>query len=57
VHEEADVEHSNLGWQSVARFAEQEKMEDAVVHACEINLRVWQLYMNGIADAGDKESA
>ena len=57
VHEEADVEHSNLGWQSVARFAEQEKMEEAVIHACEINLRVWQMYMNGIADAGDKQGA
>lgn len=54
VHEEADLEHSNLGWQSVARFAEQCKMEDAVVHACEINLRVWQLYFDGIAEAGDK---
>src|SRR5579872_999457 len=27
VHEEADVEHSNLGWQSVARFAERYRME------------------------------
>ncbi len=54
VHEEADVEHSNLGWGAVARFAEQYRMEDAVVHACEINLQVWQLYMNGIAAAGDR---
>ena len=53
VHEEADLEHSNLGWGAVARFAEEYRMEDAAVHACEINLRVWQLYMNGIADAGD----
>jgi pyrroloquinoline quinone (PQQ) biosynthesis protein C len=57
VHEEADVDHSNLGWQSVARFAEQYHMEDAVVHACEINLRVWQLYMNGIAEEGDRTNA
>jgi pyrroloquinoline quinone (PQQ) biosynthesis protein C len=57
VHELADVEHSNLGWQSVARFAGDNRMEEAVVHACEINLRVWQLYMNGIADAGDQPGA
>jgi pyrroloquinoline quinone (PQQ) biosynthesis protein C len=56
VHEEADVEHSNLGWQSVARFAEHEHMEDAVVHACEINLKVWNMYLDGIAAAGDKIS-
>lgn len=54
VHEEADVEHGNLGWRSVAKFAEQYGMEDAVVHACDINLRVWQMYMDGIAAAGDK---
>jgi pyrroloquinoline quinone (PQQ) biosynthesis protein C len=54
VHEEADLEHSNLGWQTVAKFAEQYKMEDAAVHACEINLRVWQMYFDGIATAGDK---
>jgi hypothetical protein len=30
-------------------------MEDAAVKACEINLRVWELYLNGIAEAGDRE--
>jgi pyrroloquinoline quinone (PQQ) biosynthesis protein C len=57
VHEQADVEHSDLGWNTVARFAEQAKMEEAVIHACEINLRVWQLYFNGIAEAGDQPGA
>jgi pyrroloquinoline quinone (PQQ) biosynthesis protein C len=54
VHELADVEHSDLGWKTVARFAEETRMEDAVIHACEINLRVWQMYFNGIAEDGDR---
>jgi hypothetical protein len=29
-------------------------MEDAVVQALEINLRVWELYFNGIVEAGDR---
>jgi hypothetical protein len=29
-------------------------MEDAVVGACEQNLRVWELYLNGIGDAADR---
>jgi hypothetical protein len=29
-------------------------MEDAVVAACERNLRVWEHYLGGIAAAGDK---
>jgi pyrroloquinoline quinone (PQQ) biosynthesis protein C len=57
MHELADLEHSNLGWQSVSRFAAQCKMEEAVVHACEINLRVWEMYFNGIAEAGDRPGA
>jgi hypothetical protein len=28
-------------------------MADAAVKACEINLRVWEIYLNGIAEAGD----
>ena len=57
VHQEADVAHSNLGWSSVARFAEETKMEEAVVHACDINLQVWEMYFNGIADEGDRINA
>jgi pyrroloquinoline quinone (PQQ) biosynthesis protein C len=54
VHEQADLEHSNLGWQAVARYGEELRMADAVVDACEINLHVWDLYFNGIAEAGDR---
>jgi pyrroloquinoline quinone (PQQ) biosynthesis protein C len=57
VHEQADIEHSNLGWQAVARFAEQYRMEEEVVQACEINLQVWELYFNGIAEAAEREPA
>jgi pyrroloquinoline quinone (PQQ) biosynthesis protein C len=53
LHEEADIEHSNLGWRSVERFAKQLHMEDAAVAACEKNLYVWELYLNGIGAAGD----
>jgi pyrroloquinoline quinone (PQQ) biosynthesis protein C len=53
LHEEADIVHSNLGWQAVARFAVEQRMEDAVVEACRINLVVWEHYLNGIAAAGD----
>jgi hypothetical protein len=28
-------------------------MEDAAVEACEKNLRVWEMYLNGIGAAGD----
>jgi hypothetical protein len=28
-------------------------MEDAVVGACERNLQVWEMYLNGIGEAGD----
>ena len=53
LHEEADIEHSNAGWQTVAKFAKQLRMEDAVVEACRKNLLVWEMYLNGIAAAGD----
>jgi hypothetical protein len=29
-------------------------MEDAVVEACRRNLLVWELYLDGIAAAGDR---
>jgi pyrroloquinoline quinone (PQQ) biosynthesis protein C len=53
LHTEADVEHSDMGWRAVEKFAKQLHMEDAVVTACERNLYVWEHYLNGIADAGD----
>jgi pyrroloquinoline quinone (PQQ) biosynthesis protein C len=53
LHEEADIVHSNMGWQAVARFAADQRMEDAVVEACRMNLIVWEHYLNGIAAAGD----
>ena len=53
MHSEADIKHSNLGWQTVAKYADKLHMEDEVVDACEENLMVWQLYLDGIADAGD----
>jgi pyrroloquinoline quinone (PQQ) biosynthesis protein C len=53
LHEQADIEHSDMGWQAIARFAKDLKMEDAVVEACRKNLNVWELYLNGIAAAGD----
>jgi pyrroloquinoline quinone (PQQ) biosynthesis protein C len=53
LHEEADIEHSDAGWRAVERFARQLHIEDAVVAACEKNLQVWELYLNGIGAAGD----
>jgi len=53
LHEAADVEHSDLGWNAVARFAGELSMENRVVQACEVNLTVWEHYLRGIADAGD----
>ena len=54
LHEQADIEHSDAGWRAVERFARKLRMEDAVVTACERNLRVWEHYLGGIAAAGDK---
>jgi hypothetical protein len=31
-------------------------MEDAAVAACERNLRVWEHYLNGMAEAADARS-
>lgn len=53
LHEEADIVHSNLGWQTIAEQAEKLGMADQVVHACRLNLLAWQSYLEGIADAGD----
>jgi pyrroloquinoline quinone (PQQ) biosynthesis protein C len=53
LHEEADIVHSNLGWQTIARYAGDLGLTDAVVKACELNLMVWERYLDGIADGGD----
>jgi len=53
VHEKADIEHSDLGWETVGRFADELRMADRVVEACKVNLMVWEHYLNGIAEAGD----
>lgn len=53
MHAEADVKHSDLGWNTVAEYAADLHMEDAVVEACRVNLMVWENYFNGIAEAGD----
>ncbi len=53
LHHEADLEHSDIGWNAVANFATDLGMEDAVVEACRVNLLVWENYWNGICDAGD----
>ena len=57
IHGPADIEHSNLGWGNVAKYARQLRMEDDVVRACRDNLVVWEAYLNGIAAAGDLEEA
>ena len=53
LHHEADLEHSDIGWNAVANHAAKLGMEDAVVEACRVNLEVWENYWNGICDAGD----
>ena len=54
LHEEADIEHSNMGWVAVEKYAKRLHMEDAAVAACERNLHVWHHYLSGIAAAGDR---
>jgi len=56
LHEDADIEHSNLGWQTIGEQAERLGMSDAVVEACRINLIVWETYFNGIGDAAVRET-
>ena len=53
IHSVADIDHSNLGWQTVANYAVELNMVDAVVEACRINLIVWENYFNGIGDAAE----
>ena len=54
IHGEADIAHSDFGWNTVAKYAGELGMEDAVVEACHNNLIVWQHYFDGIADGGDR---
>ena len=53
LHSEADLEHSDLGWNTAAKYAADLHMEDAVVEACKVNLMVWENYLHGILDGGD----
>lgn len=53
LHEEADVMHSERGWNAIAEHACEFRMEDAVVEACRLNLAVWEHYLDGIGRAGD----
>ena len=53
LHEEADIVHSNMGWNAIGKFARELRMDDAVVESCRRNLLVWELYLDGIAAAGD----
>jgi pyrroloquinoline quinone (PQQ) biosynthesis protein C len=57
MHSAADLEHSDIAWKAVAEHAERLNMEDDVLHALDVNLRVWELYFNGICDAGDRAGA
>jgi pyrroloquinoline quinone (PQQ) biosynthesis protein C len=54
IHNEADEIHSDLGWNSLAKYARELKMEDRLLDMADQNLRVWELYLNGIGDAGDE---
>ena len=53
IHTVADEIHSDLGWQNLARYAKKLRMEDRLLDLADQNLRVWEIYMNGIGQAGD----
>lgn len=53
LHSEADLEHSELGWRTVAKYAEELNLADQVVESCRRNLVVWETYFNGICHSGD----
>ena len=53
LHTAADLEHSELGWQTVGKYAEELHLVDEVVESCHRNLVVWETYFNGICHAGD----
>ncbi|MFM2130527.1 MAG: hypothetical protein RL477_2073 [Pseudomonadota bacterium] len=54
IHTVADEIHSDLGWQNLARHAKKLRMEDRLLDLADQNLRVWEIYMNGIGWAGDE---
>jgi pyrroloquinoline quinone (PQQ) biosynthesis protein C len=54
LHEAADEIHSDLGWKAVGVNAKKLGMESEVLEAARQNLAVWELYLNGIGDAGDE---
>jgi pyrroloquinoline quinone (PQQ) biosynthesis protein C len=54
LHEAADEIHSDLGWKAVGEHAARLHMEAEVLEAAKQNLAVWELYLNGIGDAGDE---
>ena len=53
LHTDADQEHSDLGWGTVAQYAEELNLVAEVVDACRRNLVVWETYFNGICHYGD----
>ena len=55
LHSEADIEHSELGWRNVAKYAEDLNLENDVYEALRRNLVVWERYFNGIAEYGDSK--
>jgi pyrroloquinoline quinone (PQQ) biosynthesis protein C len=57
IHGPADIELSDLGWNTVAERSAELAMEDRAVEACRVNLVVWEGYLNGIAEAGDRADA
>ena len=56
LHSEADIEHSELGWRNVAKYAEDLNLENDVYEALRRNLVVWERYFNGIAEYGDSKN-
>ncbi|MBT3793085.1 MAG: hypothetical protein HOF95_08715 [Rhodospirillales bacterium] len=53
IHNEADEIHSDLGWKNLAKHAKSLHMEDRLLELAEQNLAIWEVYLNGIGDAGD----
>lgn len=57
IHGVADIKHSNIGWEAVARYAKEYNMEDKIVDVCRLNFVIWETYFDGICKAGDKLDA
>ena len=53
IHNEADEIHSDIGWKQLGKSARELKMEDRLLELADQNLRIWEVYLNGIGDAGD----